>query len=92
MPTYRQPFLRGNLLVLFTIKFPEDDWLPSEKLEEVEKLLPARQEIMIPDCAEECTMSRYDARQESGSRRGAGRTAYDDEDEEGPQRVQCASH
>ena len=95
MPQYKNPFEKGKLIVKFNVEFPSDNFTSNDNLTKLEKILPARQEVMIPDEAEECTLHAFDARHQ-----GPGRTrraeAYmdDDDDEDGPhgQRVQCASH
>lgn len=91
MPTYKNPFEKGRLIIQFSVNFPKDGWLPTDQIEALEKLLPERQEVMIPDEAEECTLTRYDPKHEHGRRRNE---AYDSDDDgmEGGPRVQCASH
>ena len=91
MPTYKNPFEKGCLVVQFTVNFPQDDWLPAERIGELEKLLPPRVEAIIPDEAEICTLEKYDPSHQPG-RRGQ---AYDEDDDDdhmghGP-RVQCAN-
>ncbi|XP_060598206.1 dnaJ homolog subfamily A member 1-like [Ruditapes philippinarum] len=88
MPLHRDPFTRGRLIIKFNVIFPEAGSIQHKKLAELESCLPKRQEVIIPDGAEEHTLVEYDARAQH--RRGE---AYD-EDEEGMggQRVQCASH
>lgn len=91
MPQYKNPFEKGRLVIQFTVKFPEDNWISPEQIEELEKYLPERQDVMIPDGAEECLLSKYDPKYEHGRRRGY--QAYDsDEEGDGQPRVQCASH
>lgn len=95
MPMHRNPFEKGRLIINFKVKFPEKHWLPLDKIPELEKVLPARTEVMIPDDAEECTLVEIDPSQNSHRGRGGGyREAYDSDDDEmggGGQRVQCAS-
>lgn len=90
MPNPKYPIERGRLVVQFSVIFPPDNWLSADKITELEKYLPERQEVMIPDEAEECLLQKYDPRQDQY--RG-NRSVYDsdDEDQMGP-RVQCASH
>ncbi len=93
MPQYRNPFDKGQLIILFNIKFPEDGWIDAAKIQQLEAILPPRQEIMIPDGAEECTLQRFEGQSNSRGNFGGYREAYrDDDDEEGGPRVQCASH
>jgi DnaJ family protein A protein 1 len=73
------------------VKFPENDFLPPSKLSELDKLLPPRKEIIIPDDAEEHDLVEFNPHER---RRHQYKHAQDeDEDGMGPhvQRVQCAS-
>ena len=89
MPQYRNPFEKGRLIIKFNIVFPVDNWLAPDKIKKLEKVLPPRTELMIPDGAEECDLQEYDPHQNQ-RRRG---DIYDEDDEEGNgPRVQCASH
>ena len=91
MPTYKNPFEKGRLIIQFSVNFPKDNWLTPDQIESLEKFLPERQDVMVPDEAEECTLSRFDPKQEHGRRRYE---AYDSDEEgmDGQPRVQCASH
>lgn len=92
MPTYKSPFEKGRLVIQFNVVFPPDNWISPKELEEIEKYLPARQESMIPDDAEECVLQKFDPKADNQRRRAE---AYDSDDESGGhggQRVQCASH
>jgi len=93
MPIYRSPFDKGRLILAFTVSFPPDHFLPASKLIELEKLLPPRNEIMIPDDAEEAILQRFDptsAKEQTRKRPEAYDS--DEEDRSGQhQRVQCAS-
>jgi len=93
MPQYRNPFDKGQLIIEFEVKFPENDFLTVAKLENIEKLLPERTEFIIPDNAEECELSKVDFNGYH-KRNSQQRQAYEEEDEdyEGQApRVQCAS-
>jgi len=87
MPTHKNPFEKGRLIVSFEVRFPPDKWLSTAKISQLEKLLPARQEVLVPDHAEESVLQRFDEAQQH-------REAYDSDDEGGMhgQRMQCASH
>ena len=92
MPTYRNPFEKGRLIIHFNVNFPKT--MPTDKLPSLEKLLPPRTEAIIPDDAEEHELEEFDPRQRNHHGR---REAYNDDDDEeghfgpGGQRVQCAS-
>lgn len=93
MPTHKNPFEKGRLIVTFQVQFPPDKWLPAAKISQLEKLLPARQEVIVPDQAEDCVLQRFDPVEAEQERARQRREAYDsgDDDVHG-QRVQCASH
>jgi len=92
MPMYKNPFEKGRLVISFKINFPANGEIPIAKIPTLESILPARQEVLIPDEAEECELTEYDPETQGRSRR----EAYDSDDDEmggmGGQRVQCASH
>jgi len=91
MPQYRNPFDKGQLIIEFEVKFPEDKWFTTETISKLEQLLPARPELIIPDEVEECELHKID---QNNYKRNSSRTEiYDDEDDEdgGAPRVQCAS-
>ncbi|KAK7151797.1 hypothetical protein R3I94_008215 [Phoxinus phoxinus] len=93
MPQYRNPFEKGDLFIKFDVQFPENGWISTEKLTELEDLLPSRTEVpVISADAEEVDLQDFDLSQGSaGSHR---REAYNDSsDEEGGPHgpgVQCA--
>jgi DnaJ-class molecular chaperone len=91
MPRYKNPFDKGRLIVQFKVNFPKAGFLPNAKLPQLEKLLPDRQQVIIPDSAEECTLTEFDPSQ--STHRGSHGEVYqeDDDDEMGQPRVQCAS-
>ena len=47
MPTYRNPFEKGKLIIQFAVQFPER--LEPSVAESLAKILPAKEEAMIPD-------------------------------------------
>ncbi|XP_014776095.1 dnaJ homolog subfamily A member 1 [Octopus bimaculoides] len=92
MPIYRDPFEKGVLIIKFTVKFPPSNFIPSDKLVELEKLLPERRPVNIPVTAEACVLSEFNPKEQ---RYRSQRTeAYDDDEDDhmGQSRVQCASH
>jgi DnaJ family protein A protein 2 len=38
MPTYKNPFDKGNLFINFTVVFPPPNWLSADKLAELKKV------------------------------------------------------
>uniref|UniRef100_A0A8B9H9W3 DnaJ heat shock protein family (Hsp40) member A2b n=1 Tax=Astyanax mexicanus TaxID=7994 RepID=A0A8B9H9W3_ASTMX len=93
MPQYRNPFEKGDLYIKFDVRFPDNGWISTEKLTELEDLLPSREEVpVISADTEEVDLQEFDMSQgSSGSHR---REAYNDSsDEEGGPHgpgVQCA--
>ncbi|XP_013408528.1 dnaJ homolog subfamily A member 1 [Lingula anatina] len=95
MPAHRNPFEKGLLIIKFDVKFPKPGIIPHEKLQKVEHLLPPREEVIIPDHAEECDLVEFDPHLHGSAHHSRGE-AYDSDDEDahhghGPG-VQCASH
>uniref|UniRef100_A0A2P2HWC4 DnaJ homolog subfamily A member 1-like n=1 Tax=Hirondellea gigas TaxID=1518452 RepID=A0A2P2HWC4_9CRUS len=85
MPTYKNPFEKGRLKILFTIKFPNT--VAPEDLALLEQILPARPEIAIPENAEQCSLLKMDPT--TRSRRRYSQQGSDDDDPHGRQHVQC---
>lgn len=92
MPHHKNPLDKGRLIVVFKVKFPESGSLTPDKVRKLEKLLPPREEPIIPDGAEECTLNDFDAQMDSENSRRRAEAYDDDEEGQGGQRVQCASH
>ena len=94
MPHHKDPFTKGSLAIHFKVNFPENNWIETPKLELLEKCLPPRTEVIVPDESEQCALIDYVPQQ---SRRRGGnpmQQAYDSDDDDdmrGGQRVQCAS-
>ncbi|CAK9820616.1 DnaJ homolog subfamily A member 1 [Anthophora plagiata] len=86
MPTYKDPFTRGRLIIQFVVNFPKS--IDPSIIPTLEQCLPPRETIIIPEGAEECSLTDFDPEQET--RRRDQRQAY--EEDEGPSRVQCATH
>jgi len=93
MPVYRDPFTKGRLIIQFSVKFPPKNFIPAKNIELLEKILPARKEVIVPEDAEECNLQDFDPSSRGNHGPGRGREAYDSDDEGGPggQRVQCAN-
>ncbi|KAK3795936.1 hypothetical protein RRG08_018319 [Elysia crispata] len=94
MPVYRDPFEKGRLIIQFAVKFPTSGSLNTEAISTLESVLPPRQEVIVPDEAEECSLQDYDPSQQQrqGGRGGYAETYDSDDEHPGGQRVQCASH
>ncbi|XP_049888116.1 dnaJ homolog subfamily A member 2-like [Pectinophora gossypiella] len=91
MPTYKNPFEKGNLYIKFDVVFPENNFASEEQMKQIESILPPRPAFVMPtgEDVEEVNLMEYTA-----SERGQGREeAYASDDDEhmhaGPG-VQCA--
>ncbi|KAL1425368.1 hypothetical protein MTO96_019254 [Rhipicephalus appendiculatus] len=91
MPQYRNPFEKGKLIIHFVVNFP--DRIDPAVVGKLEALLPARQECMIPDSAEEVILQDLDPEQEARRQR-QHREAYEEDDDHFHPRggVQCQTH
>lgn len=92
MPSHGNPFVKGNLYVLFTVEFPDDGDLNDDQVEVLRKVLPGAAMAVDydPETAEVAHLDHADVKNfGKGGAAGAG-SAYDSDDEEGgPQQVQC---
>uniref|UniRef100_A0A803Y3J7 DnaJ heat shock protein family (Hsp40) member A4 n=1 Tax=Meleagris gallopavo TaxID=9103 RepID=A0A803Y3J7_MELGA len=87
MPIYKSPMDRGSLIIQFLVQFPEQHWLPREKLNMLEALLPPREDVMITDEMDQVDLEDFDPSEQTY--RNSGGEAYE-EDEDGPRTgVQC---
>jgi len=91
MPSRGNPFVKGNLYVMFRVRFPESNELSTTAIEQIRKLLPDADEPEEYDEmeVEECHLNEADLR--SFGKGGALRTseAHDSDDEGGARPVQC---
>jgi len=76
MPTYRNPFEKGKLIIQFAVQFPER--LEPAMAEKLEKILPQKEEAMIPDDHEEADLNDYDPEEERARRQ---QQMYEDEED-----------
>ncbi|XP_042560480.1 dnaJ homolog subfamily A member 1 [Clupea harengus] len=53
MPLYRRPFEKGRLVINFTVVFPEENFLPPNKLKELEHYLPGKDKPDEPDAMDD---------------------------------------
>ncbi|XP_064641723.1 dnaJ homolog subfamily A member 2-like [Lineus longissimus] len=92
MPRYRNPFNKGNLYVKFNIGFPPSNFADEKHLKALEKLLPPRPTVEIPEGehVEEVDLMDYSPSSNDRERRGEAYHEDDDDDEHGGPRVQCA--
>ncbi|KAL3241438.1 hypothetical protein MRX96_002555 [Rhipicephalus microplus] len=91
MPQYRNPFEKGKLILHFVVNFP--DRIDPTIVGKLEALLPARNECMIPDNAEEVILQDLDPEQEARRQRQHKEAYEEDEDHFHPRGgVQCQTH
>jgi len=84
MPTYRNPFEKGKLIVKFAIDFPEG--LDPHVAQKLEALLPPKPKLRIPEIHDEVDLSPFDPNM---ARNGNNDTSEEHEHEHGPG-VSCA--
>ncbi|RYG69932.1 hypothetical protein EON64_01515, partial [archaeon] len=93
MPQHGNIFNKGGLFVHFKVKFPKT--LPESTVAKLKALLPAPNAPMLSGEEEEVSLSEVDLSM-FGRTTDAGRSAVDDDDEEGgqggAQRVQCGQN
>lgn len=95
MPHYQRPFMKGRLYVKFNIEFPDTGVLSPDQCRKLETVLPPRPsnqptDMELEEC-EETTM--HDVNIEDEMRRKQHQRqqeSYDEDEEPGHQRVQCA--
>lgn len=49
MPLHRRPFEKGRLIINFMVVFPPANFLPKNKLKELERYFPAKKEVAQPE-------------------------------------------
>jgi len=92
MPSHGNPFVKGDLYVLFTVDFPEDGDLKPDQIEVLRKILPGASMAIEcdPEVAEVAHLELADVKHFGKGGVASHRRAYDSDDEEdGPQQVQC---
>lgn len=87
MPTYRNPFEKGRLIVQFIVDFP--DSIDPKIAAELEKILPPKDEPIIPDEHDEVDLTDFDP--ESDRRRQRAEMHDDDDDHHHGPGVSCAT-
>ncbi|KAG6968000.1 hypothetical protein JG687_00003976 [Phytophthora cactorum] len=87
MPTHGNPFVKGQLVILFKVQFPESGSLSEKQLSMLKSTLPAPTPLVPAAESEECFLSEFDA--EAAKAEQQQREAYDSDEERGGQRVQC---
>jgi len=92
MPSKGNPFVKGNLYVMFRVQFPENNTLSPEVVEQLKKLLPEPDvpEEYDPMEVEEVHLNEADLRSfGKGGAAAQGGEAHDSDEEGAGQPVQC---
>ena len=91
MPSRGNPFVRGNLYVLFQVEFPTDNSLSASVIETLKKILPGADDEYIrseDDDVEEVFLQDGNVKNFGTGGASMHDNAYDSDEEEG-QNVQC---
>lgn len=86
MPIYRDPYDKGQLIIQFQVKFPEQGWLPEHLMYQLERLLPPREDVMITDDMEEVDLCEVEERSQQ---KKFGEVYDEDEESHSGGGVQC---
>lgn len=91
MPSHGNPFVKGNLYVLFTVTFPKDGELSPEAAAAIKKWLPSpSMEVDYdPETAEIVHLDHADVKQFGKGGLPSSSDGAESEDEDGQQGVQC---
>jgi DnaJ homolog subfamily A member 2 len=91
MPSRGNPFVKGNLYVLFTVEFPVDGDLPPAAIAALKEHLPGPEMDVEYDeeTAEVVHLDTADVTQFGKGGLQARDSAYDSDEEQGPQAVNC---
>jgi len=92
MPSRGNPFVRGNLYILFQVKFPVDNSLTPNTVELLKKILPDPDDEYVPDeddDVEEVFMQDANVKTFGTGGASVHDNAYDSDDGENGQNVQC---
>jgi DnaJ family protein A protein 1 len=73
MPTYKNPFEKGNLLIQFIVHFPPSNFTTHDNIAKLASLLPPTEEALVPDDAEECILVEMDPSSTGSGGRQYGR-------------------
>lgn len=92
MPSHGNPFVKGDLYVLFTVEFPEEGDLKADQIEVLKKILPGAAMAVEydPETAEVAHLDQANVKNFGKGGVASHDTAYDSDGEEGgAQPVQC---
>lgn len=97
MPLRGNPYQKGNLIIQFSVEFPETGYFDEKKMRVLEEVLPGSQNISGPPGAEEYIMTEFNEEAAKADYM-ANQEVYDSDEEDegfgrgqgGRQGVQCA--
>jgi len=90
MPKHKNPFVKGNLYIKFTVDFPTSFSLSEDQIQLLSKALPAKNVIgALPMEHEEFFAEVFDELKHSRSSKSSRQEAYDDEDDGGGRTQTC---
>lgn len=87
MPKHKNPFIKGNLLIHFTVVWPEPGSLSAKQIEALTTALPPKPKLpaTLPMEAEEYVPEKFDSARHDQQDHGGRREAYDEEEDHGQQ-------
>jgi len=92
MPKHKNPFVKGNLYIKFTVDFPTSFSLSEEQIQNLSKALPSKNIIgSLPMDHEEFFAEVFDENKHARSSKSGRQEAYEDE-EDGGGRTQTCVH
>jgi len=81
MPQHRNPFIKGNLFIKFSVTWPKPGSLTKKHIDLLSQALPAKPKLdEIPMDVEEVTLENYDEHRHENTRSGGSREAYDEDE------------
>lgn len=91
MPSHGNPFVKGNLYILFTVEFPKDGDLTPAAIDALKKFLPGPSSMDVEYNPEEVEIAHLDAGDVKQFGKGglSSTDAAYDSDDDGPQAVNC---
>lgn len=92
MPIHRRPFEKGRLIINFSVVFPQANFLPIDKLKELERYFPVKKEVEQPESMDDDLYIYADLEECDLEHRGRRNSHYyyvDEDDYASAGGVQC---
>uniref|UniRef100_A0A7S4IEX5 Uncharacterized protein n=1 Tax=Vannella robusta TaxID=1487602 RepID=A0A7S4IEX5_9EUKA len=81
MPQHRNPFIKGNLFIKFSVKWPKSGSLSKKQIQALEEALPAKKTLdNIPMDVEEVSLEPYDENRHERNSSHGYREAYEEDE------------